>query len=650
MSDYIDTVFGPDGLLADRFPAYAPRPGQISLARAVDAAIADGEHLLAEAPTGTGKSLAYAVPASYHAAHNGLRVVLATSSINLQEQLAAKDLPFLEGILPWPVRFALLKGKRNYLCLSRLQEAKKDGFVFDISSDIEMKRSIHDWASETKTGDKSELSFEPPDRIWENYSTSAEECKGRDCRYYSECFATKARAEAEKADIIVSNYHLLCVHLQLREATGQDLVLPKFDVAVCDEGHKLADIARDFFGFRVTPGSLRWLAKRIQDKDHASLALALDVESRDFFEALHGYQRSDAYKCRLRQIEPVPYLNLHGLLREIADFFGQTRNSAPDPGMDGFDAETQAARIDDLAEAQRTAARAALLADNLSAAMELANKDFVYYLEELPKGGVALCGKPIEVNEQLRTTFFDQTQSTIVTSATLTAGDSFDYVRKDLGVPSPRELVVDSPFDFRKQVLFIVPDCVIDPRGPGFPTCVAWTVEQAVRLAGGRTLGLFTSYRNLDTAYARIADCGYRVLRQGDKPRTQLVDEFRRDVKSVLLGTESFWAGVDVQGEALSCVVIDRLPFPPPNDPVIDALKERGGNSFLSASLPRAIIAFKQGFGRLIRASDDRGVVVVLDERLYTTFYGRAFLRSLPAMRKSRTLEDVQTFLAETPA
>ncbi|ACY13507.1 ATP-dependent DNA helicase [Haliangium ochraceum] len=647
MSDYIDTVFGPDGLLADRFPAYAPRPGQISLARAVDAAIADGAHLLAEAPTGCGKGIGYAVPASYHAAHNGLRVVLATSSINLQEQLVTTDLPLLESILPWPVRFALLKGKRNYLCLSRLYEgsARSD---FATPSDHEMRSDIRAWAALTETGDKSELSFEPPDRVWNDFSTSAEECKGSECRFHDACFAVKARAAAEEADIVVSNYHLLGVHLQLREATGRNLVLPKFDVAVCDEGHKLADIARDFFGFRVTLGSLRWLAARLKRLGADRLSKLLHADGSAFFEALQGYQRSGAYTCRLRELEPVRWLPLHYTLREIIDHYEHALAIAPP--LNDLDPDLRAEERDRRATLERTLSRASTLAQNLTAAMELEDKGCVYYLEELPKGGVAVCCKAIDVSERLQDSLFAKTQSTIVTSATLTAGDSFDYVRKDLGVQSPRELVVDSPFDFRKQVLFIVPDCVIDPRGPGFPTCVAWTVEQAVRLAGGRTLGLFTSYRNLDTAYARIADCGYRVLRQGDKPRTQLVDEFRRDVKSVLLGTESFWAGVDVQGEALSCVVIDRLPFPPPNDPVIDALKERGGNSFLSASLPRAIIAFKQGFGRLIRASDDRGVVVVLDERLYTTFYGRAFLRSLPAMRKSRTLEDVQTFLAETPA
>lgn len=645
MTDYIDTVFGPDGLLARRFPGYVPRPGQISLARAVDAAIADGAHLLAEAPTGSGKGIGYAVPASYHAASRGMRVVLATSSINLQEQLVDSDLPLLAEVLPWPVRFALLKGKRNYLCRSRLRDIERHPPVLDESSDNAMLGQIRAWARGTETGDRSELPFEPPARVWQRVSTSAEDCTGRDCRFYRDCFATKARAAAEEADLLVVNYHLLGVHLQLRAATGRDLVLPAFDIAVCDEGHKLADIARDFFGFRITPGSLRWLAKRIEHLGADALSEHLQTAARAFFGALRRYYHSDDYKRRLREPEPAPWQPLHRILHEIVTCCRSMLVRCAD--ADALDEHARTAQRDECAAIERVLERAALLAQQIADAMQLTGEDLVYFLDALPQGGVALCGKPIDVSERLRAAFFDKAHSTVVTSATLTAGGRFDYVRRDLGVPSPRELVVDSPYDFRAQALLVVPDCLLEPTEPGFSKFVARALAEIVPLAGGRTLGLFTSYRNLEAAYEQLAGCGYRVLRQGEKPRTQLVEEFRRDVRSVLLGTESFWAGVDVRGEALSCVVIDRLPFPSPDDPVLDALSERGGGWFQNVSLPRAIIAFKQGFGRLIRARGDRGVVVVLDERLITKHYGRAFLRSLPPVRKSRQLAHVQRFLAE---
>lgn len=633
MEDYIDTVFGPQGLLARRFRGYAPRPGQIALARAVDAAIRDGVHLLAEAPTGTGKSVAYAVPASYHAAKHERRVVLVTSSINLQEQLVAKDLPMLAELLPWDFRFALLKGKRNYLCLSRLQEAEGQGEMLADASDMQMRGAILGWARTTQTGDVSELPFEPPARVWQRFSTSAEDCKGSDCRFYGECFAVKARAAADDAELIVSNYHMLSVHLQLREASGMDLVLPAFDVAVCDEGHKMADIAREFFGFRLTLGSIRWAGRLLGRVGRGALAERLEAEAGTFFEALAAYEHSAAYQRRLREPSPVPWTRLRQRLREAARNYQDALDGAPD--------------ADARADMKRAMARAWALALHIEEAMQLTDVGSVYFLEPLPRGGVALCSKAIDVSERLRESFFEPARSVIVTSATLTTGGRFDYARSELGVPAPRELVVESPFDFARQALLIVPEDMPEPTDPSFPKAVARALARIIELAGGRTLGLFTSYRNLEVAHARVAGCGYRVLRQGELPRTQLVEAFREDIRSVLLGTESFWAGVDVPGEALSCVVIDRLPFPSPDDPVLDALSERDPDWFRRVSLPRAIIAFKQGFGRLIRARTDRGVVVVLDERLVTKRYGRKFLRSLPPVLKSRRLEHVRDFLAE---
>lgn len=635
MGEYIDTVFGPNGIFARRFQGYAPRRGQIELTRAVDRAIEENAHLMAEAPTGTGKSIAYLVPAIRHAVQHGKRVLVVTGNIALQEQLVGKDLPLLAEVLPWEFSFALLKGRQNYLCPSRLheQEAEPQLDIPGEPFDVDTYQAILSWAETTETGDKSELPFEPPARLWKRFSITSEDCKGNECRFRDQCFAAKAKAHAEQAMVVVTNYHMLLLHLHLREITGRDLILPPFDIAICDEGHKMADIAREFFGFRVTAGSVRWAGRLLGRMGHIRLATALETEVSAFFDALDTYASSDAYDRRLR----VPGVVTHQALRAALVETFRVYQEGMDDVLDS----------DARAELTRAMARAMALVLQLDSAMGLTEEGSVYFLERLPKGGLALASKVVDVSERLRKLFFDATPSVIVTSATLTTGGSFEHAKRELGLRDARELVVESPFDFERQALLIVPEGMPSPQEPVFADAVADVVARIVDLAEGRTLGLFTSYRNMNAAYERLSGCGYRVLRQGDAPRTQLIEAFRKDVRSVLLGTESFWAGVDVPGESLSCVIIDRLPFPPPDDPVLDAVSERDPDWFQDFSLPRAIIAFKQGFGRLIRSQLDRGVVVVLDERLVTKRYGKKFIRSLPYTLKSRRLAHVRHFLAE---
>ena len=612
---YIDDVFGPNGHLAKRFEGYTPRPGQVAFARAVDAAIRDGEHLLGECPTGTGKSIGYSVPAAYHAAHHDKRVVIVTANIALQEQLVSKDLPLLREILPWKFSYALLKGRRNYLCHSRLHDGE---MRLRDPSHAEMYEEITAWADRTRTGDVSELAFEPPAALWNLFSVSGEDCKGKDCAFQSKCFSYKAKARAGNAQIIVANYHLLFLHLQLRQATGQDLVLPSFDVLICDEGHKAADIARDFFGYRITRGSILWAGRRLHRINQDALAERLGRHGFAFFGALERYADSKAYQCRLRNENPIPWTPLYDALRDTADAYRRI--------IDRADLDT-----DTRGDLRRLERRARTVAYQLREAMLLHYKSAVYFIEPLPKGGVALASKYVDVEAPLRAALFEPTDTVVITSATLTTNNgSFEYTKSELGIPEPRELVVESPFDFHAQALFIVPKAIAAPTAQEFPAAVAETVKDVIELAGGRTLALFTSYRNLNQTHEHLAGIGYRVLRQGEMPRTKLIETFRRDISSVLLGTESFWAGVDVPGEALSCVIIDRLPFASPDDPVLDAIRERDSQWFRNYSLPRAIIAFRQGFGRLIRSTRDRGVVIVLDSRLATKPYGRMFLRSIP--------------------
>jgi len=629
---YLDAVFAVDGPLAHALDGYEPRAGQIALARSVDDSIARGLHLLAEAPTGTGKSIGYAVPLTHHAA-GGLRAVIATANIALQEQLARKDLPLCARVLPWDVSFALLKGRNNYLCLQRLGETRAAGrFAFAaLPGDVEALAAIEAWADTTTTGDVSDLPFEPPPRLWRRFSVLAEDCPGAACRFHDDCFAMRARAAAARASVVITNYHMLFAHLQLRDATGEELVLPHFDVAILDEGHKAADIARDFFGFRVTAGAVRFAGRLLPRAGHEGLRAALEEQAAAFFAALLAHRRSADYRARLREPGRVPCEEVCAALRTAARAYLVAAEAAQDAG--------------EHADLERAARRADTLADRVDAAMSLADRGAVYYLDVDDEERAALCCKLVDVAPFLARALFEPARSVTVTSATLSAGESFEFVRREVGVDMARELIVESPFSFRDQCLLVVPDGMPLPSEPAFPAAVADTVAEVIDLARGRTLALFTSYRNLNLTRDRLALSGHRVLCQGALPRTTLIDEFRRDVHSVLLGTESFWGGVDVPGESLSCVVIDRLPFLTPDDPLLDAIAERDERCFVTQSLPRAVIAFKQAFGRLIRTATDRGVVVVLDRRILTRRYGEAFLQNLPRVRRTESLADVARFL-----
>lgn len=415
-----------------------------------------------------------------------------------------------------------------------------------------------------------------------------------------------------------------------------DLILPEFDVVVCDEAHKAADIARDFFGFRIVEGSVRFASRLLGKLGMNEEYDAIDSLSADFFGDLKRFRRSGAYRIRFRSPPPIgSWQPLRDVLLGVRGKFVRQAFALMDAG-----------KPDEKASLMRAAATAGKLADNIEAAMTMADPEAVYYIDESPDGSAALMGKPVFVAPILSSELFAKTRSVVATSATLAVGGGFAHTVGELGMPDPMTLVVDSPFDFARQAIMVVPEGMPDAASGQFPKAVAEAVERTIGLSDGRALCLFTSYRNLEEAWKRVSsDPRHRILKQGDKPRTALIEEFRSDIHSVLLGTESFWAGVDVPGEALSCVVIDRLPFQTPCDPILDAIAERDEDWFMSYSVPKAVIAFKQGFGRLIRRITDRGVVVVLDRRLVTKPYGRRFLLSIPDVRRSRRLESVKVFL-----
>ena len=656
MSDYIDQVFGAGGVLARNLPRYEPRSGQLELARAVDAAFVGPHHLLAEAPTGTGKSLAYSVPAAWHASKGTFsRVVVSTANIALQEQLVRKDLPFLQSVLPWRFSFALAKGRSNFVCLDRLDHADEVRSKLDASAAAAFDRLVG-WALLTHTGDVAELQEVPHFSLWSELSVGSEQCKGRRCPRRDDCHVEHAKALVEQAHVVVTNYHLLFADMMVRGLTDDEVgVLPAYECAVLDEGHRAANIARDFFGSKSSEAAFRRLVNDTMRAhrdaggsgmplDMERALLAVEDEASLLFGKLALYMRGGVYKTRLREKHEVDASDLKSSCVLLAR---QCLERSDDGSLESGDR----------AAFRNLARRANAHADLLAGAAELrGSPDVVYYLDDpstgwFDKPRVSLCSKPVDVADKLREQLFKKCRSVVATSATMTTGGAeFDHVAFDLGAEDARELVVASPFDMRRQALLVVPNGLHDPNDPVWRDDVNRCVSEVIAAAGGRTLALFTSYRNLraceDYLRANGTAAKYRLLVQGTAQRTQLVDEFRRDVTSVLLGTESFWEGIDVQGEALSCLVIDRLPFPTPDDPVLDVQIERDPRGWFEKwSLPRALIAFRQGSGRLIRSTTDRGAIVLLDNRVNVKRYGKRFLTALGAVGCSRNIADVGVFL-----
>ena len=703
--DYVEQVFGAAGLLASKFPGYTPRAGQLQLVREIEAAISGAEHTIAEAPTGTGKSIAYLVPAIWHVTEGGQqlvqarvpeepreeadefdagydrdengqpeppRAIVVTANIALQEQLVSKDLPLLREVLPWPFTFALAKGRGNYLCLNAFDDAVAEHLLAPPTGyDARVQwAEIVRWGSATKTGDLSELPFEPLVQLRTKFTTSSDDCTGKACPRFEDCHAERAKKAVGSARVVVTNYHLFFASLAMQREFGKGL-LPPADIVVMDEAHRASDVARDFFGFRFTAGSVRWACRlltppKTQGKRKSALPM-LDAELKEkvlaladgFFQALLDHAQSEKYFARLVAPHAVPgWEHLYNGLLDVKRCYEGA-------------ASTELLQRDRKSEVRKAARKAGILAAQLRQAMlepgsgvvdEQGVTNAVFFLEvygRAPEVRCALCSKLIDVAPVLRSELFEAptTRSAIITSATLATRDpakgGFDWIEGELGAYEARELQTPSPFDFRRQALLVIPEGLPDPSARDFADRIAEHVLLAVEQAQGRTLGLFTSYKGLEAAHAlvkrRLGD-RYLVLKQGEAPRMQLIQRFKANVSSVLLGTESFWAGVDVPGESLSCVVIDRIPFETPNDPIVDAMSERLGKKyFKEVAIPRAAIKLRQGFGRLIRASGDRGVVVLLDRRLTDKPYGKLLLASLPDTGRSRTMSDVGRFLAGKP-
>ncbi len=648
LADAAVAAFAADGPLARALEGFEPRGGQIEMAESVAAALAGRSVLLAEAGTGTGKTLAYLVPAIL----SRQRVLVSTGTKNLQEQIFFKDLPLLREALGVPFKATCMKGRGNYLCLHRFDAFRESPAIRSLDETLNL-RILERWAEHTETGDRAEVEDLPEDLpFWTEIAATTENCIGAECPRYGDCFVVRMRQQAGESDVVIVNHHLLCADAAVRQSTFGE-VIPRCSNAIVDEAHQLEDVATQYFGLSVSNYRLDDLVRDVErafavpangDAEHrnqvATTARRIREHSRQFFSALHmvRFEWTTA-----KAAESKARVKARDLARVAED--GAALISA----LESLQADVALTK-DATEDVQAVGRRATEIKDDLRFLLKANDPGFVFFLETRGRG-VFLRASPIDVSSTIRQLLLDRMDATILTSATLTVDGSFDYVRGRLGVGRATELKLDSEFDYQRQSILYLPKRIPDPRQTDFAPAAAREIVSILQATSGRAFVLFTSYANLREVH-RLAsmELEYPILVQGTAPRSALLRDFKTTPNAVLLATSSFWQGVDVVGDALSCVIIDKLPFASPGDPItaarVEAITARGGSAFGEYQIPLAILTLKQGLGRLLRHRQDRGVLAVLDPRLKTMAYGRRFLASLPPAPVTSELSDVVRFFA----
>jgi ATP-dependent DNA helicase DinG len=642
--DELDQILGPNGAVAANHPYYEHRPGQIQMAQAIADAMEQNCHLCVEAGTGTGKTLAYLLPVIF----SNKRVVISTATKNLQEQLFFRDLPFLEKALGRKLSVCYMKGRSNYLCWNRLEDIEGEAYLFS-PHDPEYLRLIKKWAQKTTTGDRAELTELPDDlMLWHRLDARRETCTGQKCRNFDACFITKVRQQALESDIIIVNHHLFFADLALRQGDFGS-ILPDYSILVFDEAHELEDVATQYFG--VTISNYR-IEELIRDADHA---LAETGASSAFLtqQLAKLAERSREFFSRFQSKEG------RFMLQPLGSGLAVRRGIH---GTDSFSDSYRALRVqlnmlrsalDNVtvqSDAIEALARRCLeMEDELGTILESESAEHVYWCE-IRGRGVFLWASPINISSILRERLFSSVDSAILTSATLSTGGNFLFVKSRLGLEQANELIVPSHFDFASQAIFYVPRNIPEPREEGWVRHACKELEMILGASNGRAFILFTSYSQMEQVYQSLRSIlRFPMFIQGEKSKSGLLESFRNTPNAVLFATSSFWQGVDVQGEQLSCVIIDKLPFSVPSDPVVAAriaqINESGGNAFYDYQIPTATILLKQGMGRLIRSKTDRGIMALLDKRILTKSYGRMFLKSLPPAPLTHDSNQVSKFL-----
>ena len=646
----LNHIFGMEGFISQGLNGYEYRPQQLEMAKAVADAFRADEHLIVEAGTGVGKTFAYLIPAIDLALSAGETVVISTNTISLQEQLIKKDIPFLQKILPFSFTAVLAKGRSNYLSRRRLNSLLTyERGLFDTKEEVVELAGIVEWVAATDDGSRADLEKQPMPEIWDQVVSDRDNCLRSKCPTYDTCFYFKARRQMQEANLLIVNHHLLFSDLEIRRSADvQSAVLPDYQYLILDEAHHLEAIAGKHATVEFTNSRVKRFLDSLNNPSgksglsvrYAASHLKEPVEdarnqANKFFSAISDWletQGSQRWGGSITQridrenfVENVLDAPLATLQAELKDL-GET-------------AQTD----DDEEEITSHLRRCGNLREDLDLMISHSDPDSVYWIETLKRGRFArmtLNATPVNVSEAVNEYLFDSMNSVILTSATLATNQNFDFFRKRLGLSECRELIAGSPFDYRRQVEIHIPANMPDPRRSiEYTQSIITQVKRYLKMTNGKAFVLFTSYRMMDEVYEVVSDyldrLGIVSFKQGGElSRSQMLDAFKKDTDSVLFGTSSFWEGVDVQGESLSNVIITKLPFEVPTHPVMEAkikqVEEQGGNSFMEFSLPEAILRLKQGFGRLIRTKTDKGMVVILDPRVTTKFYGKQFLSSLP--------------------
>jgi ATP-dependent DNA helicase DinG len=645
--------FAVGGVLSRLHPAYEFRRGQLQMAQAVEQALEEKRHLIVEAGTGTGKTLAYLLPVI----RSGKRVIISTNTKNLQEQLFNKDIPFLEqAVFPagsGKLSVCYMKGRGNYLCRKKLYDLTNQPVLSGLD-EIEHYRAIAAWEKTTQTGDRAELAELPEaSALWHKLDARSDTCLGQKCSSWEKCFITEMRRRAMESDIIIVNHHLFFADLAIKQQAdyAPDAgILPDVGTVIFDEAHELEDVAGSYFGVSVSNSRVEELCRdveaslqrnRLYTEKMSGAIKSLRDRSQFFFALLPTGEGRFAFENRREFLEENgdEFVGLQQSLQRIGS---ELENLSPKPE-----------------EIFTFGRRAQELQVQLGFLMESEDRNTVFWIERRGSRGVSAAAReksrvflqatPIDVAPILKTCLFDKLECAVLTSATLAVGGEFEYLRRRLGLEHARELVLPSHFDYENQALFYVPPDLPDPRTPQFVPKATERVRRVLEITRGRAFVLFTSYAQMKEIYQRLlGELEFPMLLQGDAPKSALLEEFRLTPNAVLFATSSFWQGVDVQGEQLSCVIIDRLPFAVPSDPVVaarvKAIDAENGNAFFEYQVPSAVITLKQGFGRLIRSLHDRGLLVLLDNRILKKQYGRVFVESLPNYRKTTELRQVEDF------
>ena len=633
----MEDIFGAGGLLEKSHPGYEFRSSQLEMARMVDEAFQKKQHSIIEAGTGTGKTLAYLIPAI----RSGRRVVISTATKSLQEQLFNKDVPFLQKHFAPNLKAALMKGRNNFLCRTKVNQIDGKAVLKGID-EVDWFSQIRDWGKLTETGDRSELTFLPDDaELWHRIDARSDLCTGQKCADFSRCFITAMHQRAQEADLIIVNHHLFFADLAIRQDDFGS-ILPEYSAVVFDEAHEIEDVASDYFGRRVSSYQFEELSRdtenmlRVLRMEGAPVRKHLTrvrERGRSFFENFPErdgrFPFGAAERKAFLEQHHEAFEDLAAAVKRI-----ETELSAMTPKPE---------------EVITLARRAAELRRELEFLLESEEKSYVYWYERRGKG-VILTATPIDVSEILREKLFDQFDSVVLTSATLAVGSRFDFLKQRLGVTPAKEVVLPQEFNFREQALLYLPAGMPDVRQETFSARGAQEIVKLLEISQGRAFCLFTSYAQMRDVYQRVsASVGFPLLLQGTAPKSVLLDRFRTTPHAVLFATASFWQGVDVPGAQLSCVIVDKLPFAVPSDPIVAArvraLQDDGRNAFAEYQVPQAVLALKQGFGRLIRSKTDRGILAILDNRISRMQYGRIFLESLPEYKTTQDLAEVARFM-----